>query len=77
MILQRENVQRVSEDPTEIEELKSHGYVEIFAGKKESRPAAVDLDSMTYNELRKLAKAKGIAGAGSLKKAELIEVLRG
>lgn len=78
MILQYENVQRVSEDPTEIEELKSQGYVEYFEEAKESKPTdKVDFDSMAYNELKKYAKAKGIAGAGSLKKAELLEILRG
>lgn len=77
MILQLENVQRISDDPTEIEELKSQGYVEVLTKKVESRPAEVDLDSMSYKELKKLAKAKGIPGAASLKKAELLEVLRG
>ena len=77
MILQRENVQRISDDPMEIAELKSQGYVEHLTKKVESRPAEVDLDSMSYKELKKLAKAKGIQGAASLKKAELIDVLRG
>ena len=34
------------------------------------------LDDMTYNELRALAKEKGINGYGSKKKEELLEVLR-
>lgn len=77
MILQRENVQRIAESTTEIEELKSQGYVEVLTKKAESKPAEVDLDSMSYKDLKKLAKAKGITGAASLKKAELLEVLRG
>lgn len=78
MILQRENVQRISDDKLEIEELKSQGYVEILTEEKEEpRPEDPDLDSLSYSELKKLAKAKGITGASSLKKAELLEVLRG
>jgi hypothetical protein len=34
------------------------------------------LDDMTYNELRALAKEKGINGYGSMKKEELLEILR-
>ncbi len=33
------------------------------------------LDDITYNELRALAKEKGIDGYGSMKKEELLEIL--
>ena len=86
MILIRDNLEKQSNDPREIAELKSQGYVELCDTSEESGPAPrldteaaemVDLDSMTYADLKKYAKAKGIAGAGSLKKAELLEVLKG
>lgn len=38
--------------------------------------ASADLDSMKVADLRELAKAKGVAGYSTMKKAELIEALK-
>lgn len=43
--------------------------------KAKAEKPAVDLSSKTVAELKEMAKAKGISGYSSLKKAELIEVL--
>ncbi|MCK8520833.1 50S ribosomal protein L21 [Aquimarina sp. D1M17] len=49
------------------------------APKKEAAPKAVneDLSSKTVAELKEMAKAQGISGISSMKKAELIEALQG
>ncbi len=49
------------------------------APKKEAKPkaSAEDLSSKTVAELKDMAKAKGISGISSMKKAELIAALQG
>ena len=44
--------------------------------KKETKTESVDLSSMTVAELREMAKAKGVKGAATMKKAELIDALK-
>ncbi len=39
-------------------------------------PSTVDLNSLTVAKLREMAKSKGVKGYSTLKKAELIEVIR-
>ena len=86
MILIRDNLEKQSNDPREIAELKSQGYVELCDTTEAPGPAPkldteaaemVDLDAMSYADLKKYAKAKGIKGAGSLKKTELLDILKG
>ena len=99
MILIRENVEKQSNDPYEIAELKSQGFVELIAEEDDIAPGVepaatgepiesdpipddgpaemVDLGALSYNELKALAKERGVKGAGSLKKADLIEILKG
>ena len=73
MILRRFNVEVEENDALKIQILKAAGYVELHHAEEEPK---VDIDSMTVKELHELAKAKGFSGASSLRKAELIELLR-
>ena len=51
----------------------------VEAPKKEAAPKAStdDLSTKTVAELKEMAKAQGISGISSMKKAELIEALQG
>lgn len=50
--------------------------VEKSDAKEESKDESVDYSKMTVAELRELAKSKGITGLSTMKKQELIEVLK-
>jgi len=46
------------------------------SAKKESKSETTDLSKLTVGELRELAKTKNIEGYSTMKKAELLEVLK-
>ena len=48
----------------------------IEAVKQEAANEAKTLEDMTYNELKVLAKEKGIQGYNKMKKQELLEALQ-
>ena len=76
MLLKRDNVERVTESESVANKLKAQGFRLIEAVvHNQDTDKAVDIVSMTVPELKALAKEKGIEGAGSLKKEELLAVL--
>lgn len=77
MLLKRDNVERVTESESVADKLKAQGFRPIEAVvHNQDTDKAVDIVSMTVPELKVLAKEKGIEGAGSLNKEELLAVLK-
>lgn len=82
MRLKKGNVERESESQVAITKLKSQGYKVISAVKELESIGIVEgaspeaLENMTVPELKVLAKEKGIKGAASLNKEELLAVLK-
>ena len=78
MRLVRGNVERIAENEAQIEKLKTLGFTELGSAvemKKEDH-LENDLPRMSVAELKSLAKEKGIEGAASLTKDELLAVLK-
>lgn len=70
------NVERIAEDDAQIRKLMAAGFepLEVHENiKEEQKP---ELDKMKADELKALAKEKGIEGAASLTKEELLAVLK-
>lgn len=78
MILKKDNVERVAESAAGIEKLIRDGFEAVGAeaavtpGEKMGKPVT----EMTAAELKSLAKERGIEGANSLTKEELLDVLK-
>lgn len=72
------NVEREVTGATAIHRYKKKGYKEVTSEKSEveNTESATSLDNMTVDELRVLAKEKGISGVSALKKDELLAVLK-
>ena len=74
MILKRFNVERTAEDPDLIRRLKAEGY-EVVSGDMPEPAQPKDLNKLSKDQLVKLAGERGLLGAKSLNKKELLEVL--
>lgn len=71
------NVEREVTGAAAIQKLKNMGYKEINDVKVSEKPEeGVNLEGMTVEELKAIAKEKGIAGASALKKDELLALLK-
>lgn len=77
MRLKCKNVERIVDSEAKAKKLEAAGFVVCDDGKGVTREETKEVKEMTLSELRNLAKEKGIEGAGSLTKAELLSVLKG
>lgn len=77
MRLKRGNVEREA-DGIKAKQLMKDGFEMLENVRAQSPEVSVkkDLSEMTVEELKNLAKEKGISGASALTKAELQEVLK-
>ncbi|MBO5069458.1 MAG: Rho termination factor N-terminal domain-containing protein [Lachnospiraceae bacterium] len=77
MILKRGNVERIAEDDAMIRKFMADGFKPAGGDIADTRPeAAKSISDMSIGELKAIAKEKGIESAGSLKKDELLAVLK-
>lgn len=80
MILIRGNVEKEVTAQRDIEKLKKEGFKEVLSAKHEGdKPDTAEkkaIEDMNLKELKKYAEEKGVAGASSLSKEQLLEVLK-
>ena len=75
MRLIKDNVERIAESEAQIR--KTAGYVPLgAAGSEAKEEVKPELEKLKADELKALAKEKGIEGAASLTKDELLAVLK-
>lgn len=70
------NVERTTEDDVLIRKLMAAGFKPLEASKIVKEEQKPELEKMKADELKALAKEKGIEGAASLTKEELLAVLK-
>lgn len=75
MRLIKDNVERIAEGDAQIRKLETAGFKPLDA-EAEMREDMKPLEKLKVDELKALAKEKGIEGAASLTKAELQAVLK-
>lgn len=77
MRLIKNNVERIAEGESQVQKLEAAGFepLEVIDRKAEEE-AKPELEKMKADELKSLAKEKGIEGASSLTKEELLAVLK-
>lgn len=72
------NVERSTEDDAQIRKLMAVGFKPLGeAVREEKAEEKPELEKMKVDELRAMAKERGIEGAASLNKEELLAVLKG
>ena len=77
MRLIKDNVERIVESEAQIRKLETAGYVPLgAAGSEKIEEVKPELEKLKADELKALAKEKGIEGAASLTKDELLAVLK-
>lgn len=76
MILVRNNIERIAENEAQIRKLTAEGYKPMEASEDVKEEQKPELEKMKADELKALAKEKGIEGAASLTKEELLAVLK-
>lgn len=76
MILVRNNIERIAENEAQIRKLTAEGYEPMEASEDVKEEQKPELEKMKVDELKALAKEKGIEGAASLTKEELLAVLK-
>lgn len=69
--LKRLNVERVTNDEAVRDKLIKDGYELVVSEGQDN-----DLDALTVDKLKELAKEKGIEGLDKMRKAELIQAIR-